>query len=352
METSHNLVESATAPETGLPTNVGAAVDRSAGRGIVSPGWGLGTIAVLIPCYNEETAIGDVVRGFRAHLPEAEIYVYDNNSSDRTTDVARAAGAIVCHERYQGKGNVVRRMFADIQADTYVLVDGDGTYNAPSVSLLLQAYVEGRVDTVNGARISDARSAYRPGHRLGNMMLTGLVSSIFGRQFTDMLSGYRVFSRRFVKSFPALSRGFEIETELTIHALELRMATIEVETPYHPRPEGSVSKLRTFHDGWRILMTISKLVKEERPLQFFGAVSIVLAVAAIIIAFPIVVTFSQTGLVPRLPTAILTTGMMVLAFLSLACGLILDTVTRGRQEMKRMQYLSIPGPGAVVDERT
>jgi glycosyltransferase involved in cell wall biosynthesis len=308
--------------------------------------WKIGKIAVLIPCFNEEITIGDVVRGFRAQLPDADIYVYDNNSSDRTAEVARAAGAVVCRERFQGKGNVVRRMFADVEADTYILVDGDGTYNAASAPLLLQAYAEQRVDTVNAARLTTTQAAYRPGHRFGNAMLTSLVGAIFGRQLKDMLSGYRVFSRRFVKSFPALSRGFEIETELTIHGLELRMAMCELATPYYPRPEGSQSKLHTIRDGWRIFMTIFKLVKEERPLQFFALMFVLLAISSVVLAIPIVITFASTGLVPRLPTAILATGMMVLAFLSLACGLILDTVTRGRQELKRMQYLSIPGPGA------
>jgi glycosyltransferase involved in cell wall biosynthesis len=287
-----------------------------------------------------------VVRGFRAQLPEADIYVFDNNSTDRTMETAREAGAIVRCERLQGKGNVVRRMFADVEADTYVLVDGDGTYDAPSVHALLRAYATGQVDTVNGARIHGAADAYRVGHRLGNLMLTRLVSMIFGRQFNDMLSGYRVFSRRFVKSFPALSRGFEIETELTIHTLEMRMGTLEIQTPYYARPEGSTSKLRTFSDGRRILLTIGKIVKEERPLQFFGALSAVLSITAIILAIPILITFSKTGLVPRFPTAILSTGLMILAFASLGCGLILDTVTRGRQEIKRMHYLSYPGPGA------
>jgi glycosyltransferase involved in cell wall biosynthesis len=308
--------------------------------------WALGRIVVLIPCYNEQPSIGIVVGDFRTHLPEADVYVYDNNSSDRTVEVAQRAGAIVRHERFQGKGNVVRRMFADIEADTYVLVDGDGTYDTASVTLLLKTYVNERVDTVNGARVAAAETAYRSGHRMGNYLLTALVGLIFGRQFKDMLSGYRVFSRRFVKSFPALSRGFEIETELTIHALELRMATAELDTPYFSRPKDSTSKLHTYRDGWRILMTILKLVKEERPLQVFFSAFIGLAIGAVTLATPIVITFMRTGLVPRFPTAILATGLMLLAFLSLACGLVLDTVTRGRQEMKRMQYLAVPGPGA------
>ncbi|MCP5367298.1 MAG: glycosyltransferase [Hyphomicrobiales bacterium] len=309
-----------------------------------------GRIAVLIPCYNEAAAIRPVVEGFRKALPEAGIFVYDNNSTDGTADIARAAGATVRRETFQGKGNVVRRMFADIEADTYVMVDGDNTYDAPSVIALLEAYVEHGVDMVNGARVTEYEAAYRPGHRFGNWMLTTLVAQIFGQQFKDMLSGYRVFSRRFVKSFPALSRGFEIETELTVHALELRMATIEVETPYYARPEGSVSKLSTLQDGRRILMAIGKLVKEERPLQFFSAVFAVLAVTSMILIIPIIQTYMETGLVPRFPTAILATGIMLLAFLSLSSGFVLDTVTRGRQEMKRMRYLSEPGPGTLASE--
>jgi glycosyltransferase involved in cell wall biosynthesis len=324
--------------------DLGRATAPSAGA--FAPDWAIGKVAVLVPCFNEAVAIGGVVRDFRAQLPDAEIYVYDNNSSDRTAEIAAAAGAVVRRERFQGKGNVVRRMFADVEADTYVLVDGDGTYDAASAAALLRAYVEERVDTVNGARVTREEAAYRLGHRYGNRVLTTLVAVIFGRQFKDMLSGYRIFSRRFVKSFPALSRGFEIETELTIHALELRMATAEIDTPYYARPEGSVSKLHTLRDGWRILITITKLVKEERPLPFFGAFFAALAAISIALGTPIVITFMETGLVPRFPTAILASGLMILAFLSLTCGFILETVTRGRQEMKRMQYLAIPGPGA------
>lgn len=303
-----------------------------------------GEVAILIPCYNEAETIGKVIADFRRIVPTATIYVYDNNSSDHTARVAEQAGAIVRQERYQGKGNVVRRMFADIEADTYVLVDGDSTYDAASLPTLLDLYTERRVDMVNAARVTTEQDAYRSGHRFGNWMLTYLVTAIFGRQFTDILSGYRVFSRRFVKSFPALSRGFEIETELTIHALELRMATTEVDTPYYARPEGSISKLSTFRDGLRILMTILTLVKEERPLAFFFSLFSLLATVSIILTVPIVITFMETGLVPRFPTAILATGMMLLAFLSLACGMILGTVTHGRQEMKRLSYLTIPAP--------
>lgn len=299
-------------------------------------------IAVLIPCYNEAVAITKVVQDFRCHLPAAAVYVYDNNSTDDTVAQATAAGAIVRQETLQGKGNVVRRMFADVEADVYVLVDGDDTYDASSALQLIRRLEEDQLDMVNGARVSDIKTAYRTGHRFGNAMLTGMVQVIFGKRIGDMLSGYRIFSRRFVKSFPALSSGFEIETELTVHALELRMAIAEVETPYKDRPEGSVSKLHTYRDGLRILKTIAVLLKEERPLQFFFWLFALLAMTSVAIAWPVVTEFMRTGLVPRFPTAILATGIMLLAFHSLFSGLILDTVTHGRREMKRMAYLAIP----------
>jgi glycosyltransferase involved in cell wall biosynthesis len=301
-----------------------------------------GAIAVLIPCYNEEVTIARVVQDFRLALPEADIYVYDNNSSDRTVEEASRAGAIVHREFLQGKGNVVRRMFADIEADVYVLVDGDDTYESTVAQKLIQELEDGSLDMVNAARITDIKAAYRTGHRLGNRVLTGTVQLIFGDRITDMLSGYRVFSRRFVKSFPALSSGFEIETELTVHALELRMPISEVLTRYKDRPEGSVSKLRTFQDGFRIMKTIAILLKEERPLQFFFSMFAVLAATSVILAWPVVTEFLATGLVPRFPTAILSTGIMLLAFHSLFSGLILQTVTLGRKEMKRLAYLAIP----------
>ncbi len=304
----------------------------------------LPSIAVLIPCYNEDAAIGRVVRDFRAVLPDAVIYVYDNNSRDKTAAVAAEAGAIVRHESLQGKGNVVRRMFADIEADVYVMVDGDDTYHAASAPALIQKLLADQLDMVNAARVTQVEAAYRPGHRFGNLMLTGLVSFFFGKRTADMLSGFRVFSRRFVKSFPTLTAGFEIETELTVHALELRMPITEVATPYKDRPPGSVSKLSTFKDGFRILFMIGRLVKEERPLEFFSIAAAALTLIAVILAVPIVVTFLETGLVPRLPTAVLSTGLMILAFLAFACGLILETVTRGRREMKRIAYLSHPAP--------
>ena len=300
--------------------------------------------AVLIPCYNEEAAIAQTVADFRRVLPKALIYVYDNNSRDRTAEVARQAGAIVRTEPLQGKGNVVRRMFADIEADIYVLVDGDATYDAASAPKMIKALLDGPLDMVNGARVTNIEEAYRPGHRFGNWLLTSMVAWVFGNRFSDMLSGYRVFSRRYVKSFPALSVGFETETELTVHALELRMPTDEIPTPYKDRPVGSVSKLSTFRDGFRILWMIVVLVKEEKPMHFFSLLAVLLALVSVGLITPIVIEFFETGLVPRLPTAVLSMGMMILAFLSLTCGLVLDTVTRGRSEMKRMRYLNIPAP--------
>jgi glycosyltransferase involved in cell wall biosynthesis len=303
------------------------------------------TIAVLIPCFNEEAAIGQVVADFRAALPSATIHVYDNNSKDGTLGAARAAGAQVGREAQQGKGHVVRRMFADIDADIYVLVDGDGTYDAASAPAMVRLLAEAQLDMVNGRRVGDAAGAYRAGHRLGNRVLSGLVGNIFGTRITDMLSGYRVFSRRFVKSFPALATGFETETEFTVHALELNMPVAEVETPYRARPQGSASKLRTFHDGARILATIVRLVKEERPLAFFSAAGAALLLLALVLLVPVLLTYFETGLVPRLPTFVAAMGLGVLAFLSFACGLILDSVARARKEAKRMRYLALPAPG-------
>lgn len=301
-------------------------------------------IAVLVPCYNEEAAVATVVADFRKALPGAEIYVYDNNSRDNTAAVAREAGAIVRSERRQGKGHVVRRMFADVEADIYVLVDGDATYDAPSAPRMIDTLLEEHLDMVVGLRIDQSQAAYRLGHRAGNRMLTGFLSSTFGHAFKDILSGYRVFSRRFVKSFPVLSDGFEIETELAVYALELSLPVAEVETPYYARPEGSFSKLNTWRDGFRILGTMLKLYRSERPLRFFTVIGILLALAAITLAIPIVVTFIETGLVPRLPTAVLSMGLTIVAMLSVSSGLVLDTVTRGRREMKMLAYLSQPAP--------
>ena len=309
------------------------------------------SIAVLIPCYNEEVAVGMVIAGFRAALPDARIIVGDNNSKDRTVEIARAAGAEVRPVPLQGKGNVVRSLFADVEADVYVLVDGDATYDASVAPALIQRLIDERLDMVNGSRISQEQAAYRSGHRFGNWLLTTLVSTIFGNRLHDMLSGYRIFSRRYVKTFPALALGFETETELTVHALELRMPIAEVPTVYKSRPEGSVSKLNTFHDGWRILLTITHLVKQERPMEFFGVAAVVLGLLSVFIAIPVIRDFLHTGLVPRLPTAVLATGLMGLAFLSSACGMILSTVTRGRREMKRLAYLSIPVYGENHERR-
>jgi glycosyltransferase involved in cell wall biosynthesis len=303
-------------------------------------------IAVLLPCYNEEAAIAQTVAGFRAALPEAAIYVYDNNSADRTREIAAAAGAIVRSEKMQGKGHVVRRMFADVEADIYVMADGDATYDAAAAPGLVAKLVEEQLDMVVGARKSEVEEAYRRGHVLGNKLFTGLLSSLFGRSFSDIFSGYRIFSRRFAKSFPALSRGFETETEISVHALELAMPVGEVVTAYGARPEGSQSKLSTYRDGWRILKTILHLYRIERPVLFYGSFSLFLAALALILAAPLVLTYLRTGLVPRLPTAILVTGLMILAFLSFFCGLILDTVVRGRREVRRLHYLSFPAVGA------
>ena len=303
-------------------------------------------IAVLLPCYNEEAAVAQTVAAFRAALPGAEVYVYDNNSADRTREVAEAAGAIVRSERMQGKGHVVRRMFADVEADIYVMADGDATYDASAAPALVERLVEERLDMVVGARKSAVEEAYRRGHRLGNRLFNGLLSFLFGRTFSDIFSGYRVFSRRFAKSFPALSRGFETETEISVHALELAMPVAEVVTTYGARPEGSHSKLSTYGDGWRILKTILHLLRIERPVLFYGGFGLVLALIAIGISVPLVITWIQTGLVPRFPTAILATGLMVVAFMSFMCGLILDTVVRGRREVRRLHYLSFPAPGA------
>lgn len=302
-------------------------------------------VAVLVPCFNEEAAVAAVVSDFRAALPDADVYVYDNNSSDRTADVAREAGADVRVERRQGKGHVVRRMFADIDADVYVLVDGDATYDAASAPRMVEMLTHQHLDMVVGLRVDQAEAAYRPGHRTGNWVLTRFLSMIFGQAFKDVLSGYRVFSRRFVKSFPVLSDGFEIETELSVHALELAMPVAEVATPYYERPQGSFSKLNTWRDGFRILNTMMKLYRSEKPLRFFTTIGFSLIAISIGLAIPVFVTYLEQGIVPRLPTAVLSMGLMILAMLSMVSGLILDTVTRGRREMKLLAYLAQPAAG-------
>ncbi len=307
-------------------------------------------IAVLLPCYNEEMTVGAVVQGFRDALgPEAEIYVYDNRSEDRTGAVARAAGAVVRRVEKRGKGHVVRRMFADIDADLYLMADGDLTYAAASAPALIARLLDGQFDMVVGRRVSvpetpSARPAYRPGHRSGNHLITQAVNLLFGYDCSDVLSGYRVFSRRFVKSFPASATGFEIETELTVHALDLGLPCAELPTPYVPRPDGSQSKLHSLRDGYRILAMIMRLLQLNRPLLFFGTIFFLLAAGAILLALPLAITYYETGLVPRFPTAILATGTMLLGFISLACGLILDVVGKGRREAKLLAYLAQPAP--------
>jgi glycosyltransferase involved in cell wall biosynthesis len=301
-------------------------------------------IAVLVPCFNEEAAIGKVVADFRSAMPQAVVYVYDNNSNDRTSEVARQAGALVRRELRRGKGNVVRRMFADVEADIYVLVDGDDTYDAGVCPLLVDKLIAEGLDIVSGKRDATGTEAYRLGHVWGNRMLTGLTAIMFRVRLDDMLSGYRIMSRRFVKSFPFTAEGFGVETELTVHAVRLMMPMAEVATKYKERPEGSISKLNTWRDGFRILFTIVGLVREERPLVFYTLIGAALALASIAISVPVILDYLRTGLVPRLPTAVLATGVMVLGFLSLVSGIVLDTVTRGRWEQKRMAYLSMPGP--------
>lgn len=301
-------------------------------------------IAVLLPCYNEEAAIAKVIAGFKKALPGAAIYVYDNNSRDKTIDKARKAGAIVRTERMQGKGHVVRRMFADVEADVYVMADGDLTYDPKAAPAMVDMLLADELDMVVGTRQHEAKAAYRGGHVIGNRLFTGLLARLFGRSFSDIFSGYRVFSRRFVKSFPVLSEGFEIETEMSVHALELRMPVGEIATAYGSRPEGSKSKLSTFRDGWRILKTIATLYRIERPVLFYGGIGALLLIAAVILSVPLVITYLDTGLVPRFPTAILVTGMVIIAVLCVFAGLILDTVTRGRREMRRLAYLALPGP--------
>lgn len=324
---------------TMMPTNTGHSASSRRYRGQ--------RVALIVPCYNEEAAIAQVVRDFQAALPELEIHVFDNGSTDRTAEVARAANARVTIAPLRGKGNVVRRMFADTEADLYVMVDGDATYEAGAVRSLIDKLLDDRLDMVVGSRETAAQQAgmaYRRGHQWGNRMLTESVRSIFGGEFTDMLSGYRVFSRRYVKSFPALAQGFETETELTVHALQLRMPYGEVSTKYGARPEGSESKLSTYRDGWRILRTVARLFISERPFAFFGIIAVFLALTSVGLAAPLVIEYLQTGLVARLPTAVLCASLMMSALLAFVCGLILDNVVRGRHETKRLAYLDIPAP--------
>jgi Glycosyl transferase family 2 len=308
-------------------------------------------VALIVPCHNEEVTVRQVVEDFRNALPQIDIHIFDNLSTDCTAAIAREAGARVWHVGLKGKGNVVRRMFADVDADVYVMVDGDATYDAPSVRKLIDTLIDRRLDMVVGSRVEAAAGqapTYRPGHRLGNKLLTGCVQRIFGGGFSDMLSGYRVFSRRYAKSFPAQSHGFEIETELTVHALELRMPCAEVDTPYGARPEGSASKLSTYRDGSRILVTIFRLVVSEKPLAFFALLGSVLILSAVAIAVPIVIEFGQTGVVRRFPTLSLVTMLMLTGAVSGVCGLILQTMTNMRREVKRFAYLAVDATAAGI----
>jgi hypothetical protein len=325
--------------DTAFPSREG--LSDASGKDQAPAGRLKASIAVLVPCYNEELTVAKVVRDFKDALPAAKVYVYDNNSTDRTVQFALAAGAIVRRETLQGKGSVVRRMFADVEADVYILVDGDDTYDAKDAPRFVAELLNEDLDMVNGRRVARAQGAYRPGHVIGNVLISGIVRKIFGDRIKDMLSGYKVMSRRFVKSFPGLSSGFEIETELTVHALELGMPVVELPTMYGERSEESPSKLRTFRDGIRIVWTITRLVRAERPLEFFAGLGALLAAASVGMAVPLFLTYLETGLVPRFPTAVLSASTMLLAFNSVFAGLILDTVTRGRQEMKRMQYLAV-----------
>ena len=302
------------------------------------------TIACVVPCHNEEAAVGKVVRDLRAALPEADVYVYDNASTDRTVDVAREAGAIVREEPRKGKGNVIRRAFADVDADALLIIDGDDTYDVSRARDMVDLLFEGPYDQVVGARRETVSAAYRAGHALGNKLLTGAVRSLFGNDVTDMLSGYRVFSRRFVKSFPALAREFETETEMTIHALHLRLPTAEVVVDYRVRPAGSESKLRTCRDGWRILRVILDLARRERPSLVHTVVAGLLALVSVILGAPVIADFIRTGTVPRIPTAILAAAIMTIAALVLLVGYILESLMHMRQEQSRLVHLAYAAP--------
>lgn len=299
-------------------------------------------IAVLIPCYNEALSITKVVQDCKKYIPNATVYVYDNNSKDETAKLAKQAGAFVYYEKHQGKGNVIRRMFADIDADIYVMTDGDDTYDIASVPQMIDKLIDEKLDMVTAVRKSKSQQAYRTGHQFGNVLMTTIVNLFFGKQTEDMLSGLRVFSKRFVKSFPANSKGFEIETELTVFAASMRLPVADFDTPYYARPEGSVSKLSTFKDGWKILKMIAILIKEERPLFFFGLAAFFCGLLSLICATPIIFEYIKTGLVPRLPTAVLSVGFMLCAGVCLTIALILDTVAKTRQELRRTKYLGIP----------
>jgi glycosyltransferase involved in cell wall biosynthesis len=302
-------------------------------------------IAIIVPCYNEEAAVGKTVTDLRAALPQATIYVYDNNSTDATAERAAEVGAIVRHEPRKGKGNVIRRAFSDVEADVYLMIDGDDTYDASAAPTLVRTLLSGPFDHVVGVRAQETDTAYRPGHATGNKALTGVVGFLYGRTMTDMLSGYRALSRRYVKSFPAISQEFEIETELTIHSLHLRVPTAEVPVGFKDRPEGSESKLRTYRDGWRILRWILNVTRHERPFLFHGILAAIVGVIALVISIPVIVDYARTGLVPRFPTAILAASIMVIAVLVGAVGYLLDAIRRSREEAARLSYLRLPAVG-------
>lgn len=305
-------------------------------------GGGRPHVAVILPCFNEAGAIGEVVAAFRAALPDASIYVFDNASTDATAEEARTAGAMVITETTRGKGNVMRRAFAEVEADVYVMADGDGTYDAARAPEMVALLLEERLDMVVGARADAGGNTYRRGHRMGNRLFNEAVAFLFGRRFTDIFSGYRVMSRRFVKSFPALSRGFEVETELTVHALQLRLPTREVPTAYRERASGTASKLNTYRDGLRILWNILIFTKQFRPFLLFSSLAAVLALVSLALGLPVVEEYLESGLVPRLPTAVLATGIMLMAALSFGTGLVLHSVSVSQAETKRLFYLSLP----------
>ena len=306
-----------------------------------------GRVAVIVPCLDEAAAVGKVVDDLRAALPHAVVYVYDNGSTDRTAEVAARHGAVVRREPRPGKGNVIRRAFADVDADTYVLIDGDDTYDASAVGDLLRVLVTEGLDHVVGTREASTLTAYRRGHAAGNRALNTVVSRLFGEPVTDMLSGYRVMSRRFVKSFPAISRGFEVETELTVHAVNLRVPQREVPVGFRDRAEGSESKLRTYRDGFAILSWILRLARFERPLLVHSVLGALLVVVALVLGIPVVVEFFQIGRVPKFPTAILASALVMIATLVTALGFILDAVRRAADEASRLAYLRYPGSHAI-----
>lgn len=308
-------------------------------------------IAVILPCYNEAVAIGETVAQFRAALPNATVYVFDNNSTDESIRAAQDAGAIVRTEALQGKGNVVRRMFADVDADIYVMADGDATYDSAAAPDLVKMLVSQNLDMVNGARVNKETQAYRPGHKFGNALFSGLVKLFFSNNIDDLLSGYRVLSRRFVKSFPAASNGFEIETELTVHAMQMRMPISEVETNYVSRLPDSNSKLSTFKDGWRILKMISLLIKEEKPMSFFLSLAMFIFAPSLLVFISLLTEFFETGLVERFPSLIVAASGFVAAMLSVVCALILDSLARGRRETRRLSYLQYPGVAQALEQK-